>query len=162
MADIRKLVWCTAATAVTMAVGARLNNAAVAGWYQPLPKAPFTPPDAVFPIVWSVVYVLIAASFYLALTAAPGKHEQAGVNGLFISQLLMHILWTFSFFYCGYIGFALLVVVALCALSVYTLRRFYAFSRAAAALFVPCLVWLLFAVWLNAGFVYLNGLSANF
>ena len=97
MADIRKLVWCTAATAVTMAVGARLNNAAVAGWYQPLPKAPFTPPDAVFPVVWSVVYVLIAASFYLALTAAPGKHGQAGVNGLFISQLLMHILWTFLF-----------------------------------------------------------------
>ena len=38
MADIRKLVWCTAATAVTMAVGARLNNAAVAGWYQPVAK----------------------------------------------------------------------------------------------------------------------------
>lgn len=162
MKNPRLLFYCLFMTILTLVVGAYFNNAGIGTWYREAPKPPFTPPNYVFPVVWILIYLLMTAAFYLAFSTAPGRRESSRTNGYFINQLFLHILWTFSFFYTGYTGLALIIVIMLNIIVFRNIFWFFDISPVSAWLLIPYQGWLLLAAWLNAGFVYLNGYTVNF
>lgn len=117
-------------------------------WYDSLNKPPLTPPDYVFPIVWSILYLLIAISFSLYASAG-GLQDYIGLV-LFGLQLLLNIAWSPVFFQARQLGWSLVIILLMWGFILATLLRFYTTSPASAYLLVPYLVWVSLATYLNA------------
>ena len=122
--------------------------------YQALTKPPLSPPGWVFPVAWSILYVLMGLA--AGLIQVSGDRDSKTALTAYYVQLAINFLWSPIFFGLGWIGFAA-VWLALLVVAVYvTRRRFYAISPAAGWLLVPYLLWCLFALYLNLGLVILN------
>ncbi len=122
--------------------------------YQALTKPPLSPPGWVFPVAWSILYVLMGLA--AGLIQVSGDRDCKTALTAYYVQLAINFLWSPIFFGLGWIGFAA-VWLALLVVAVYvTKRRFYAISPAAGWLLVPYLLWCLFALYLNLGLVILN------
>jgi benzodiazapine receptor len=137
------------------AVGAAVTLPKIAGWYASLVHPSWTPPDRVFGPVWTVLYVLMALAAWLVWRKA-GWQGARGSLGLYGAQLLLNMLWSILFFGLGWITVALAEIVLLWALVLATLLAFSRHVLPASFLFVPYLLWLSYAVSLNAGFWQLN------
>ncbi|MBK0419029.1 tryptophan-rich sensory protein [Leucobacter sp. CSA1] len=135
------------------------------GWYARVEKVPWDPPNAVFGPVWSILYALIAVAGFLVWRAGyrGGEPNAArGTLGIYAAQLVLNGLWT-PIFFAGYpvVGevawwLALAVILALIACVVWLAISAAKWSRIAAWIMVPYLLWLAFATTLNAGIIVLN------
>lgn len=152
-----RLLYCVGLVFLAMMLGGYYNNAGVSGWYQGLTHPFGTPPDMVFPIMWAILYALMALAFYLSLEREDNDKDRARLNGWFIGLLFLHIVWTYAFFYMGYLGIALAVLLIIDFLSYRIMMEFWKVSQASAWMFFPYFVWILFATYLNAAFINLNG-----
>ena len=125
------------------------------GWYRALAKPSATPPAWMFPVAWTILYVLqgIAAAMILNARGAPGK---ALALGLFAAQLALNASWTPVFFGAHQVGAGLAIIVAMLALAIAATVTFGRIRTAAAWLMVPYLVWLCYAGMLNLGIWRLN------
>lgn len=152
-----RLFYCCVLVFMAMALGGYFNNLGLTSWYPDTIKPIGTPPNVVFPVVWTILYTLMALAFYFALENAPTDKERKTLNSWFICLMFLHILWNYAFFYTGLIGMALIVLVVIDILSYMTMMSFWGFSKVSALLFFPYFVWILFATYLNATFINLNG-----
>jgi len=114
-------------------------------WYQDLDKPGWTPPNWLFPVVWSALYVLMALAA-TRIAAIPGTALALGLWGL---QIALNTLWSGVFFglhriLAGAVIIALLWVVVLAATLV-----FWGHDLIAALMMVPYLIWGTFALALN-------------
>ena len=137
-------------TFVVGALGSYIQGDALREWYPMLVKSPATPPAVVFPIAWSVLYLLIGISAGTMLVKG-----DMSVLRLWLLQLLLNFLWSVCFFALRSPLMGLLVILALDV--VVFAYIVYASSRrpVAAWLFVPYMLWLIFATYLN-GYIYIN------
>lgn len=140
-----------AAVALVAVLGA-LAASSSAETYRALELPPFAPPSWLFGPVWSVLYVMIAVSGWLAWRAGAG----VVAVGAWVAQLLLNLAWTPLFFAAGWYGVALIEIVALLVSIAVTAVLFRPASRAAAWLLVPYAAWVAFATALNAAIVVLN------
>jgi len=116
-------------------------------WYLNLVKSPLNPPSFVFGIVWPILYVIMAfVSFKMADKIA----------GLFIAQLLANAAWSWMFFYFHAPVIALLDICLLIFLNQKILRILKEESVILFYFYLPYLIWLSFAAFLNASIVFLN------
>ncbi len=125
-----------------------LHKAAMEVWYPVLDKSALTPPDIVFPIVWGVLYVLMGISaglLYSANTATSGKKLLC----LFTLQLVLNVSWNYLFFYLQYPFLGLVNIAVLDVLAVIFFSGALKTKRSVAFLFLPYLIWMLFATYLN-------------
>lgn len=121
-----------------------------------LAQPPLSPPGWVFPVVWTILYLLMGwASFLIWKSGAPqaAKRRALGPYGV---QLAVNFVWPLLFFRAGLYGFALIWLVILLVLVAETMLAFGRIDRQAAWLLAPYLLWLLFAAYLNAGVWLLN------
>lgn len=121
-----------------------------------LAQPPLSPPGWVFPVVWTILYLLMGwASFLIWKSGAPqaAKKWALGPYGV---QLAANFVWPLLFFRAGLYGFALIWLVILLVLVAETMLAFGRIDRRAAWLLAPYLLWLLFAAYLNAGVWLLN------
>jgi tryptophan-rich sensory protein len=145
------LVLCLAAGGL----GALATEPNIPTWYAGLNKPPFNPPNAVFPVVWTILYVLMAIAAWLAWRSAPtGKHWR--VTGPFAVQLALNSAWSFAFFAAHNPWLGVGVIACLLVAILWTMLAFARHSRAAAALLVPYLAWVGFATALNVSIAVLN------
>lgn len=128
-------------------------------WYRALDKPSFTPPDAVFPVVWTTLYALIAWSGWRIWSAAP-SYERDRALRLWISQLAENAQWSKLFFGQHRPALALADLLALegTILSYMTAAR--KVDRAAGNAFIPYAAWVAFAGVLNAEIVRRNPQAA--
>jgi tryptophan-rich sensory protein len=126
-------------------------------WYAALAKPALTPPDWIFPVVWTVLYAMIAVAGWLLW-----RHRKADpfgllIVGLWVLQLALNAAWSWIFFGLHLTGLALLEIAVLFGtiLGVVLLAR--KTSRTASLLMTPYLAWVGFAIWLNFGIWRLNG-----
>lgn len=124
-------------------------------WYDTLNKPIFTPPSDVFAPAWTILYILIFLSLVLFLTQKSFESKKAGII-LFLIQLVLNFLWSPVFFYWHNTGLALVVIILLIITVIATMAAFYRVSHISAFLLVPYLLWLIFAAYLNFGFLILN------
>lgn len=125
-------------------------------WYASLNKPGFTPPNEVFPVVWTILYAMMAVSAWL-LWRAPGKEEDRRPAFIwFFGQLAIGVIWSYAFFWLHSPGLGLIVILALLVAIAITIVLFDRLSRPAALLLLPLLLWVAFATSLNFALWFLN------
>ncbi|WP_045388068.1 TspO/MBR family protein [Falsirhodobacter sp. alg1] len=118
-------------------------------WYEGLQQPFFTPPDSWFPIVWSVLYVLIGwVGARMALYGGPAV--------LWILQIALNLSWTPVFFGAHEMVIGLSVIAALWVVILAFILRAWSQDKLSSLLFVPYLAWISIATALNASLVLLN------
>lgn len=115
--------------------------------YESVPKSRLSPPGSVFPIVWSILYILMgigAARIYLSHDS--GRNKALSLYGV---QLVVNFLWSIFFFRFQAYGVSFFWLLFLWVLIIWMIRRFYPVDRPAALLQIPYLIWVTFAGYLN-------------
>lgn len=133
---------------LTAVIGSIANiNINADGWYEELVKSPLNPPGYVFGIVWPILYLLMGiVSFFAA----------EKIWKLFIIQLALNAAWSWIFFYYQLPIIALLDIALLMLVNAMILSNLKSFSRALFLLYLPYMLWLCFAAFLNISIIYLN------
>lgn len=121
-------------------------------WYAALAKPAWNPPSWIFGPVWTVLYVMIALSGFLAWRAA----GFGAATALWAAQMAANGLWSWLFFGQKRIDLALGDIVLLLVLILAYIAVVLPRSRPAALLFVPYALWVGFATALNAAIWGLN------
>ena len=116
-------------------------------WYVDLVKSPLNPPSFVFGIVWPILYLLMA---YVAFRSADKIWK------LFIPQLILNTAWSWMFFYMHAPLLALINISILIFLNQKILAILKNESKVLFWLYLPYVLWLTFAAFLNASIVFLN------
>lgn len=117
-------------------------------WYVALIKPEITPPNWLFPVAWTTLYVLMGFALAMILHARGAKGRGLAI-ALFIAQLVLNLIWTPLFFGAHHISLALIDLVALLAIAIVTTILFGRIRTVAAWLMLPYLVWVSFAGVLN-------------
>ena len=110
-------------------------------------RPPLAPPGWVFPVVWTVLFLLMGLAAFLVWTSDAPDKEQA--LKLYLAQLLFHPGWSVLFFRWDAYLPAFLWLLLLWFMVFLLVRRFGRIDELAGKLLVPCLVWLTFAAYLN-------------
>lgn len=124
-------------------------------WYVALTKPALTPPGWVFPVAWTILYILLGLAVAM-IADARGARGRGAALGLFGAQLVLNLIWTPLFFGAHQVLAALGVIVAILVLTILTSFAFARIRKAAAWLLVPYMVWISFAMMLNLGIHQLN------
>lgn len=119
-------------------------------------KPPLSPPAWLFPVAWTILYVLIGVASYRVFTARAASAEKNRALLFYGIQLTFNFFWTLIFFNLGAYWFAFVWLAALLALIVVTTVKFRRIDRPAAYLMLPYIVWVIFAGYLNFGIALLN------
>ncbi|MBE0531940.1 MAG: tryptophan-rich sensory protein [Rhodospirillales bacterium] len=141
---------CLAASAV----GGAITASSVGTWYPTLTKPSFTPPDWLFPPVWTALFVLMGVAAWRVWQRAGWTKGRAAL-GAFAVQVLLNLAWSFLFFGMQWVGVALAEILVLLAAILWTASRFARIDRPAALLLVPYALWVGFAAALTAA-IWLN------
>ncbi len=122
--------------------------------YNQIVKPDFAPPAIVFPIVWTILYVLMGISSYIIVTT-DNDRKQSALNWYAI-QLLFNFVWSIIFFNLQNYLFAFLWLMGLIVCICIMIVKFYKISPMAAYLQIPYLLWCVFAAYLNFSIYLLN------
>lgn len=138
------------------AIGGLFTFPAIPGWYQGLERPSWTPPDAVFGPVWTVLYIFMAVAAWLVWKRG-GWTAQRGPLTLWGVQLVLNSLWSILFFGMRNPALGLMEIVILWLAIFATLIAFWKVSRLAGGLLIPYLAWVSYASALNYTILRLNG-----
>jgi tryptophan-rich sensory protein len=145
------------------ALGSVATISQVDGWYAEAEKVAWSPPNAIFGPVWTVLYALMAVAAWLVWREkerAPGEVRRALT--LYIIQLVLNAIWTPVFFglypFLGVsaLWIAAVIIVAIDVAVLLTMLAFWRVRRVAAVLLIPYWAWVLFATTLNLGLAVLQ------
>ncbi|KQS01567.1 CrtK protein [Sphingomonas sp. Leaf357] len=129
-------------------------------WYAMLVKPAFTPPDWLFPVAWSTIYVLMGLALAMIINARGSRLRGAAIV-LFVLQLIVNLIWSPLFFGAHQVSTAFLAIVLMFVLALGTTLLFGRIRAGAAWLMVPYLVWLVLAGALNFEIDRLNPNAAT-
>ena len=124
--------------------------------YASLIQPPLSPPGAVFPIVWSILYVLMGIASYLVYKKRAENPEAGDALIFYALSLVLNFLWPLLYFRFGLLFFAFLEILVLWLVVGVTTIRFYRISKIAGILLIPYWLWVTFAAYLNLGTWILN------
>lgn len=119
--------------------------------YNILQKPFLSPPGFVFPIVWTILYVLMGVSYGILESNSLVDSE---INFIYYLQLFVNALWPIAFFVLKWRLFAFIWIVLLLAIIIVMIIKFYQKNKLAGLLQIPYLLWTIFATYLNL-FTYL-------
>lgn len=119
--------------------------------YESLQKPVLAPPPILFPIVWSILYVLMGVSYGMLKS---NNLLDVKVSSVYYSQLIVNLLWPIFFFVLKWRLFAFIWIVVLAILVIIMAVRFYKKYNTAGLLQLPYAAWVIFASYLNL-FIYI-------
>lgn len=126
------------------------------GWYITLNKPIFTPPSWLFGPAWSVLYILMAVSFFLIWKRGLKKKHVKNALKLFAIQLILNLSWSPIFFGLKNISLALIVIIIMWVYILKTILAFGKINKTASYLLYPYIAWVSFAAVLNFSIWLLN------
>lgn len=124
--------------------------------YGAMNKPPLSPPGWVFPVVWTVLYLLMGYASYLIWISDADQGEKRGALILYGVQLAANFVWPLLFFKAEMFLAALIWLAVLWVLIFLTIRAFSRINERAGDLLIPYILWVTFAAYLNLGFFLLN------
>lgn len=122
--------------------------------YETLEKPPLAPPPLLFPIVWTILYILMGVSYGILKS---NHLEGDNASTLYYFQLVVNLLWPTFFFVLKWRLFAFIWILLLDVLVIAMAVSFYRRNKTAGLLQIPYIAWVLFASYLNLGIYILNG-----
>ena len=121
--------------------------------YQNLIKPPLAPPKIVFPIVWSIIYLLMGISYFLLKRNSSDSSDESKIYYL---QLFINALWSIIFFLLKWRFVSVLWIILLDVVVIYMFNLFYKKVKLSAYLNIIYIIWILFATYLTIGIFILN------
>ena len=121
-----------------------------------LRKPLLSPPGWLFPIVWSVLYILMGVASYIVVESGAKAEDKKRAFKTYFLQLFFNFFWSIIFFSFNAYEIAFAWLIALLALIVVTTVDFYRIDKRAGILMIPYILWVLFAGYLNLTIAYLN------
>lgn len=121
--------------------------------YNSLERPFLSPPSIAFPIVWTILYILMGISFAILES---NQLTDKKTNLLYYTQLGFNALWSIIFFLLKWRLFAFIWIIILAILIICMILNFYRKNKIAGLLQVPYLLWVLFASYLNIAIYILN------
>ncbi|MBQ3073629.1 MAG: tryptophan-rich sensory protein [Ruminococcus sp.] len=123
--------------------------------FSSLNKPPLSPPGWLFPVVWTILFVLMGIASYIVLER--GSFAETRTALFFYGvQLFFNFFWSIFFFNFELYYFSFLWLLALWVLIIITAVLFFRISKPAGYLMIPYILWVTFAGYLNLGIAILN------
>ena len=122
--------------------------------YQTINKPVLSPPGILFPIVWTILYILMGVSLYLVYKSNSPYRPAALL--VFFLQLIFNFIWSLIFFNGRMYTFAFIWLLALWLLIILMIAEFKKVKPIAAWLQIPYLLWVTFAAYLNLSIAIMN------
>lgn len=160
MKKMLRFVYILIVVMLTAYISSMFTHEGTSTWYQTLKKPAIVPPDVVFSIVWSIIYVLMILSVFMIFNTISAEKLNLA-NDLFLAQCFLQILWCLSFFSLGYLGFAMAIIVLLVVTVGKMAHFYYQIHKISAFLLLPYLGWLIFAGAINGIYVWEYGMNIS-
>ena len=120
--------------------------------YESLVLPPLAPPKIVFPIAWSILYLLMGISYFLYRR---DQNSQKTII-LYYVQLVVNLFWSLFFFLWKLRFFSIIWILLLDILVISFIKQLSTEKKISAWLLTPYLIWILFATYLTIGIYILN------
>lgn len=120
--------------------------------YKVINKPILSPPGWIFPVMWSILYILMGISLYMVLK----ENNNTKSKRIFLTQLIVNYIWPILFFKLKLYILSAFWLVLLIYLVINMITNFYSIKKLAGNLQIPYFIWLLFALYLNIGVALLN------
>jgi benzodiazapine receptor len=144
---------------ITLAIGAvasLFTRPEIKSWYITLNKPGFTPPNWLFPVAWTLLYIMIATAAYLVWKRRDNTATYKITSCVYAVQLLLNFMWSIVFFGMHQILGGLIIIISLLVFIILNINYFGRFNKIAAWLLVPYLAWVSYATLLNLNIYFLN------
>lgn len=119
-------------------------------------KPPLSPPSWLFPVVWTILFILMGVASYLVLTSGEKKEDIVRALTFYGIQLFFNFFWSIIFFNLEWYLVAFIWLLVLWVLIIITTVSFYNISKTAGLLMIPYILWVTFAGYLNFAIFLLN------
>lgn len=151
MAGNMRINWKRLILALVVSLGAGVISWLLTGnsmeMYANIKKPPLSPPGQVFPIVWTILFVLMGIASYIVCETRDDDRMEALI--LYGVQLFVNVGWSVIFFDFGAFWLAFFWLMLLWVLIIFTVWRFFHVNKVAAWMMVPYLLWVTFAAYLE-------------
>ncbi len=136
-------------------IGGALVGLIISGYmnYGDMVKPPLSPPSIAFPIVWTILYILMGISYFIA---TKDKEEDKELNQIYLLQLFVNLLWPIIFFVLKMYFTAFLWIILLVILVGVMIKELFNKNKVSGYLQILYFIWLIFAGYLNIGIFLLN------
>ena len=124
--------------------------------FETMNQPPLSPPAILFPIVWTILYLVMGIGAYLIGISDAPEEEIQKAERVYKAQLAVNFLWPTFFFHFQWYLFSFVWLLLLWVLALNMIIRFWNISKTAAKMNFPYLIWLTFAAYLNFGIYLLN------
>lgn len=121
--------------------------------YNTLQKPPLSPPGFIFPIIWTIIYILMGIGYGILKEK---NNINKPINTIYYVQLIVNALWSIIFFVLKWRLFAIIWIILLDILVILMIMKFYSKDKTAGLIQLPYLIWILFATYLTIGIYILN------
>lgn len=122
--------------------------------YNTLKQPPLSPPGFLFPIAWSILYLLMGIAYYLFQNHVYRNKEKEAV--VYYLQLFVNALWSIFFFVLKWRLFSIFWIFLLGILVLLLILLLNKRYKPSAYLLIPYFLWLIYAAYLNIGVYLLN------
>jgi benzodiazapine receptor len=156
MGRIRSLVASLALAYSAALIGSLFTTGAIATWYATLAKPELSPPNWLFGPVWTILYAMMAIAAWRIYERRKADPRATTSLSIYAGHLAVNAFWSIAFFGLHNPVLAMFVIVVLWLLIGYLMVRFFRVDRIAGSLFLPYLIWVSFATYLNLMIVILN------
>ncbi len=129
--------------------------------FNAMKKPPLAPPGILFPIAWTILYILMGISSYI-IYVYDAKNDTSSLNlknkclSLYAIQLIFNFFWSIIFFKFKLYIFAFAWLIILWILVFKLMWESKKISKVVSYLLIPYLAWMAFAAYLNIGVAILN------
>lgn len=124
--------------------------------YGGMNKPPLSPPAWLFPVAWTILYIMMGIASYLVYASTSEQGNKVFALGLYAMQLVMNFMWSIIFFSWGTYLLAFVWLIIMWIIVIICAIGFGRIESAAGYLMVPYILWLTFAAYLNMGAYILN------
>ncbi|MBR1735957.1 MAG: tryptophan-rich sensory protein [Firmicutes bacterium] len=124
--------------------------------FENIVKPPLSPPAILFPIVWTILFILMGIAAYLVSTSKSCSPSDENALTVYYIQLAVNFFWSIFFFKFDLYLFSFFWLILLWVLIIITFILFRRISKTASNLLIPYLLWVTFAGYLNLGIALLN------
>lgn len=153
--DIKKL---SISCAISLGIGALSSFISMFGRdnFENAIKPPLNPPTWLFPIVWTILFLLMGISAYLVYKSDSDDEAKTRALTAYGVQLLINFFWPIIFFNLSAYLFASIWIIVLLISIIIMIKLFYDIDKCAAYLQIPYLIWVCFATYLTIAITILN------
>lgn len=149
--NFRKLI---VSILIPLLLGLLVSILTSSSMYNEIIKPSFAPSGVVFPIVWTILYILMGISSYIIMESNNINKDRSLL--IYYIQLIVNLLWSFFFFTFKLFLFSTIWISLLIILVILMIYNFYKISKLSAYLQIPYLIWLIIALILNYNIYLLN------